>query len=215
MIRCYEKCSRTPLLLNAAQTHVNNIVPLSQVRSGPGSQTRRRHTLKLKLRMFKVTKSPLRQRIEGLVDFYWTWYSLRKSVGCICIVVAVEGWLKWLGKITSWKWLRQAKWSDKLIWAVSFAMKVFSSPYVQTITVKEGDIQQMNPPKFDMNEDMAMLTHLNEASVLYNLRRRYSNWMIYVSGMLHPENVLSQRSAGYSNLRMFYLSTKRRDSFHW
>ncbi|XP_030634159.1 myosin, heavy chain 7B, cardiac muscle, beta a [Chanos chanos] len=46
-------------------------------------------------------------------------------------------------------------------------------------TVKEGDIQQMNPPKFDMIEDMAMLTHLNEASVLYNLRRRYSNWMIY------------------------------------
>lgn len=116
MIRCYEKCSRTPLLLNAAQTHVNNIVPLSQVRSGPGSQTRRRHTLKLKLRMFKVTKSPLRQRIEGLVDFDWTWYSLRKSVGCICIVVGVEGWLKWLGKITNWKWLRQAKLSGKLIW---------------------------------------------------------------------------------------------------
>lgn len=39
----------------------------------------------------------------------------------------------------------------------------------------------MNPPKFDMIEDMAMLTHLNEASVLFNLRRRYSMWMIYVS----------------------------------
>lgn len=51
----------------------------------------------------------------------------------------------------------------------------------QTLTVKEGDIQQMNPPKYDMIEDMAMLTHLNEASVLYNLRRRYSAWMIYVS----------------------------------
>uniref|UniRef100_A0A8B9LJ79 Myosin, heavy chain 7B, cardiac muscle, beta b n=1 Tax=Astyanax mexicanus TaxID=7994 RepID=A0A8B9LJ79_ASTMX len=37
----------------------------------------------------------------------------------------------------------------------------------------------MNPPKFDMIEDMAMLTHLNEASVLFNLRRRYSFWMIY------------------------------------
>ncbi|KAJ8259168.1 hypothetical protein COCON_G00181800 [Conger conger] len=49
----------------------------------------------------------------------------------------------------------------------------------RTLTVKEDDMQQMNPPKFDMNEDMAMLTHLNEASVLYNLRRRYSNWMIY------------------------------------
>uniref|UniRef100_A0A4W5PNQ8 Myosin motor domain-containing protein n=1 Tax=Hucho hucho TaxID=62062 RepID=A0A4W5PNQ8_9TELE len=26
---------------------------------------------------------------------------------------------------------------------------------------------------------MAMLTHLNEASVLFNLRRRYAAWMIY------------------------------------
>lgn len=51
----------------------------------------------------------------------------------------------------------------------------------QTVTVKDCDIQQMNPPKYDMLEDMAMLTHLNEASVLYNLRRRYSAWMIYVS----------------------------------
>uniref|UniRef100_A0A8C0IYL9 Myosin-7B n=1 Tax=Chelonoidis abingdonii TaxID=106734 RepID=A0A8C0IYL9_CHEAB len=48
-----------------------------------------------------------------------------------------------------------------------------------TRVVKEDDIQQMNPPKFDMIEDMAMLTHLNEASVLYNLRRRYAHWMIY------------------------------------
>ncbi|KAG7229656.1 hypothetical protein INR49_012700 [Caranx melampygus] len=49
----------------------------------------------------------------------------------------------------------------------------------RTLTVKDGDIQQMNPPKYDMIEDMAMLTHLNEASVLFNLRRRYSSWMIY------------------------------------
>uniref|UniRef100_A0A8C3B8I5 Myosin motor domain-containing protein n=1 Tax=Cairina moschata TaxID=8855 RepID=A0A8C3B8I5_CAIMO len=50
---------------------------------------------------------------------------------------------------------------------------------LQTMTIKEDDVQSMNPPKFDMIEDMAMLTHLNEASVLYNLRKRYSNWMIY------------------------------------
>ncbi|KAH0624969.1 hypothetical protein JD844_032932 [Phrynosoma platyrhinos] len=49
----------------------------------------------------------------------------------------------------------------------------------RTLTVKEEDAQQMNPPKFDMIEDMAMLTHLNEASVLHNLNRRYTNWMIY------------------------------------
>lgn len=51
----------------------------------------------------------------------------------------------------------------------------------QFLLVKEDDLQPMNPPKFDMMEDMAMLTHLNEASVLFNLRRRYSMWMIYVS----------------------------------
>ncbi|XP_061115074.1 myosin-7-like [Conger conger] len=49
----------------------------------------------------------------------------------------------------------------------------------KTLAVKEDDIQQMNPPKFDMIEDMAMLTNLNEASVLFNLQRRYSSWMIY------------------------------------
>ncbi|KAG7275988.1 hypothetical protein CRUP_028545 [Coryphaenoides rupestris] len=49
----------------------------------------------------------------------------------------------------------------------------------RTLTVRDGDIQQMNPPKFDMMEDMAMLTNLNEASVLFNLRRRYTAWMIY------------------------------------
>ncbi|XP_026187550.1 myosin-7B-like [Mastacembelus armatus] len=47
------------------------------------------------------------------------------------------------------------------------------------LIVKEDELQPMNPPKFDMLEDMAMLTHLNEASVLFNLKRRYSMWMIY------------------------------------
>ncbi|KAM4736836.1 myosin-7-like [Anableps anableps] len=47
------------------------------------------------------------------------------------------------------------------------------------LVVKETELQPMNPPKFDMMEDMAMLTHLNEAAVLFNLRRRYSMWMIY------------------------------------
>jgi myosin heavy subunit len=42
-------------------------------------------------------------------------------------------------------------------------------------------IQQMNPPKFEKIEDMANLTYLNEASVLHNLRARYSNGFIYVS----------------------------------
>ncbi|XP_056602767.1 myosin heavy chain, fast skeletal muscle-like [Triplophysa dalaica] len=46
-------------------------------------------------------------------------------------------------------------------------------------TVKEADVTPMNPPKYDKIEDMAMMTHLNEASVLYNLKERYAAWMIY------------------------------------
>ncbi|KAI7812350.1 hypothetical protein IRJ41_000149 [Triplophysa rosa] len=46
-------------------------------------------------------------------------------------------------------------------------------------TVKEDDVHPMNPPKYDKIEDMAMMTHLNEPSVLYNLKERYAAWMIY------------------------------------
>uniref|UniRef100_A0A672ZW85 Myosin motor domain-containing protein n=1 Tax=Sphaeramia orbicularis TaxID=375764 RepID=A0A672ZW85_9TELE len=46
-------------------------------------------------------------------------------------------------------------------------------------TVKDDEVSPMNPPKFDKIEDMAMMTHLNEASVLYNLKERYAAWMIY------------------------------------
>ncbi|KAM6469821.1 myosin-3 [Liasis olivaceus] len=49
----------------------------------------------------------------------------------------------------------------------------------RTLTVKAEDVYAMNPPKFDKIEDMAMLTHLNEPAVLYNLKDRYSSWMIY------------------------------------
>ncbi|XP_044161130.1 myosin-4-like [Bufo gargarizans] len=47
------------------------------------------------------------------------------------------------------------------------------------VTVKDTQVYPQNPPKFDKIEDMAMLTHLNEASVLYNLKERYAAWMIY------------------------------------
>lgn len=53
--------------------------------------------------------------------------------------------------------------------------------FVQTITVKESDVLQQNPPKFDKIEDMAMLTFLHEPAVLFNLKERYAAWMIYVS----------------------------------
>uniref|UniRef100_M3ZPQ1 Myosin heavy chain, fast skeletal muscle-like n=1 Tax=Xiphophorus maculatus TaxID=8083 RepID=M3ZPQ1_XIPMA len=43
----------------------------------------------------------------------------------------------------------------------------------------EDDIHPRNPPKFDKIEDMAMMTHLNEPCVLYNLKDRFASWMIY------------------------------------
>ncbi|XP_036053095.1 myosin-3 [Onychomys torridus] len=49
----------------------------------------------------------------------------------------------------------------------------------RTLVVKPEDVYAMNPPKFDKIEDMAMLTHLNEPAVLYNLKERYTSWMIY------------------------------------
>uniref|UniRef100_A0A8C4PMM1 Myosin motor domain-containing protein n=1 Tax=Equus asinus asinus TaxID=83772 RepID=A0A8C4PMM1_EQUAS len=49
----------------------------------------------------------------------------------------------------------------------------------QTVTVKEDQVLQQNPPKFDKIEDMAMLTFLHEPAVLYNLKDRYAAWMIY------------------------------------
>uniref|UniRef100_A0A8P4K6C7 Myosin motor domain-containing protein n=1 Tax=Dicentrarchus labrax TaxID=13489 RepID=A0A8P4K6C7_DICLA len=49
----------------------------------------------------------------------------------------------------------------------------------RTVTVKEDQIDARNPPKFDKIEDMAMMTHLNEPCVLYNLKERYASWMIY------------------------------------
>ena len=52
---------------------------------------------------------------------------------------------------------------------------------LQDKTVKKDIVEQMNPPKFFLIDDMANMTYLNEASVLYNLRSRYTNGFIYVS----------------------------------
>ncbi|KAK2103979.1 Myosin-6 [Saguinus oedipus] len=49
----------------------------------------------------------------------------------------------------------------------------------KTVTVKEDQVLQQNPPKFDKIEDMAMLTFLHEPAVLFNLKERYAAWMIY------------------------------------
>jgi myosin heavy chain 6/7 len=52
---------------------------------------------------------------------------------------------------------------------------------MQKKTVKSESAVPVNPPKFEKCEDMANLTYLNEASVLWNLKNRYQCKLIYVS----------------------------------
>ncbi len=46
--------------------------------------------------------------------------------------------------------------------------------------IKKDQVQQVNPPKFERCEDMSNLTYLNDASVLHNLKARYTSKLIYV-----------------------------------
>ncbi|XP_019770172.2 myosin heavy chain, muscle isoform X4 [Dendroctonus ponderosae] len=45
--------------------------------------------------------------------------------------------------------------------------------------VKKDQVFQVNPPKYEKVEDMADLTYLNDAAVLYNLKQRYYAKLIY------------------------------------
>ena len=91
----------------------------------------------------------------------------------------------------------QAEWSGKrLVWVphetqgfVAASMKKAQGDDVEVEIVETGkrmlvskdDMQKMNPPKYDKQEDMADLTCLNEASVLHNIKERYFSSLIYVS----------------------------------
>ena len=49
---------------------------------------------------------------------------------------------------------------------------------------KKDDVEPQNPPKYELLEDMANMTYLSEASVVYNLGERYRKFLIYTySGM--------------------------------
>lgn len=52
---------------------------------------------------------------------------------------------------------------------------------VQQRDVDSETVDKVNPAKFDKADDMAELTHLNEASVVHNLHMRYQADLIYVS----------------------------------
>ena len=50
---------------------------------------------------------------------------------------------------------------------------------MQTKVFKEDQVGQVNPPKFDCQDDMSGLTYLNDACVLWNSVVRYKNELIY------------------------------------
>ena len=91
---------------------------------------------------------------------------------------------------------KQAEWTQKrLVWIphqehgfVAASIKKDRGEEVEVEIMDTGkrelvakdDIQKMNPPKFDKEEDMADLTCLNEASVLHNVKERYYSGLIYV-----------------------------------
>jgi len=52
-------------------------------------------------------------------------------------------------------------------------------PGPETKNFKKDLVTQVNPPKYEKCEDMSNLTYLNDASVLYNLKTRYVNKLIY------------------------------------
>ena len=46
-------------------------------------------------------------------------------------------------------------------------------------TYSNDKIEKQNPPKYELLEDLANMTYLSEASVVYNLSERYVRFLIY------------------------------------
>jgi len=87
-------------------------------------------------------------------------YDPKKSVWCDNPNKADGGYLEGL---------LESKDGNKLTVNIKGEMKVF----------KEAQVCQVNPPKFDCSDDMADLTYLGDACVLWNSVVRYVNELIY------------------------------------
>ena len=57
--------------------------------------------------------------------------------------------------------------------------KVLRKADMKEKEVKEELIEKQNPPKYELLEDLANMTYLSEASVVYNLSERYVKFLIY------------------------------------
>ena len=81
-------------------------------------------------------------------------------------------------------------------------------------TFKSDQIAPMNPTKFEKCEDMADLTYLNEASVLWNLKSRYQSNLIYVSYfLLFRSQNMNYEKTNFQNQNFFFVSRLIPDFF--
>ncbi|XP_042212124.1 myosin heavy chain, muscle-like [Homarus americanus] len=77
---------------------------------------------------------------------------------------------------------------------------------------KKDLVGQVNPPKYEKCEDMSNLTYLNDASVLYNLKSRYVNRLIYTySGLFCIAINPYKRYPIYTNRTVKIYQGKRRN----
>lgn len=52
---------------------------------------------------------------------------------------------------------------------------------LEVVDVKRTEILDMNSPKYDKCADMSNMAHLNDATIIHNLKERYLDCLIYVS----------------------------------
>src|SRR5271163_4808715 len=127
-----------------------------------------------------------------------------------------------------WVWLKDDKQAFVKGWVVSentSQLTVRCDNENVGRVVDAQDVDKVNPPKFNLVDDMADLTYLNEASVIHNLRQRYENDFIYVCSSCEEADV--QTYSGlflvtvnpYRNLPIYgqdyiglYKETRRGDS---
>ncbi|WVR03781.1 hypothetical protein IAU60_000776 [Kwoniella sp. DSM 27419] len=106
-------------------------------------------------------------------------------------------------------WIRSQSGEDNRPEATA-EVQIATTNEVRTVPLYQ--LSPMNPPQFDGVEDIADLTHLNEASVIHNLRTRYQARDIYTySGLFLISLNPYQRLPIYTPKIIAQYRTKRRE----
>ena len=95
-------------------------------------------------------------------------------------IKGIEGENDFSGK--RYVWLRDSQEAFKRGWVIeelAAGQLIVQCDDGSQRRVDSGNIDKVNPAKFDKANDMAELTHLNEASVVHNLHMRYQADLIY------------------------------------